>query len=134
MHYRILEPIQAEDNLAQLFNAYTRGLSTYEIVTVPRETMREYQQEMKQELEAEDLDTPSAIVERSLRYYELAVLRNALHGLHQSVVQAVGTLHSFFTTYEGDLQRFAIENRIKTLEQYGDGEDDNWEWNGIGDR
>jgi len=134
MRYRILEPLQADDTLAQLFNTYLRGLSTYEIVTVPRETMREYQQEMKQELEAEAIDTPSSLIDRSLRYYELVVLRNSLHGLHRNVVHALGTLHRFFTTYEGDLKRFAIENRIRSLQEYGDGEDGDWEWSGEGDK
>lgn len=134
MRYRILEPIQADDTLAQLFNAYFRGLSTYEIVTVPRETMHEYQQEMKQELEAEAVDTPSAIIGRSLRYYQLVVLRNTLHGLHRSVVHALDTLQHFFAIYEGDLKRFAIENRIKVLQENGDGEDDDWEWSGEGDK
>ncbi|MBT9395332.1 hypothetical protein KLP40_19350 [Hymenobacter sp. NST-14] len=134
MRYRILEPLQADDTLAQLFNTYLRGLSTYEIVTVPRETMREYQQEMKQELAVEAVDTPSSLIDRSLRYYELVVLRNSLHGLHRSVVQALGTLNGFFTTYEGDLTRFAIENRIRSLQEYGDGEDDDWQWSGEGDK
>jgi hypothetical protein len=134
MRYRVLEPIQADDALARLFNTYIRGLSTYEIVTIPRETMREYQQEMQQELKAEAVDTPSAIIDRSLRYYELVVLRNSLHGLHRSVVRALGTLQNFFTTYEGDLKRFAIENRMRSLQEYGDGEDDDWEWNGEGDK
>ena len=40
MRFTILEKIKAETPLAHLFNAYMKGLSTLEIVSTPRESMR----------------------------------------------------------------------------------------------
>lgn len=131
MRYHIFEPIAATDKLAHLFNAYARGLSTYEIITLPRETMHEYRRLMTGELD-QQADASFPIIDRSVRYYELTVLNNTLHGLHRHVVQALGILENFFTAYEGELTRFAIENRISVLEEDGGGEDDDWIWDGIG--
>ena len=41
MRFTILEKIKSETRLARLFNTYMEGLSTLEIFSTPRESMRE---------------------------------------------------------------------------------------------
>ncbi|MBW3128854.1 hypothetical protein [Hymenobacter profundi] len=128
MFYDILRPIKADDPLAQLFNRYQQGLSTIEIVFTPRETMRECREAF--ETDKRKPTSKHSMARQAKVFYELTVLGNALRGIHRSVVGAVALLEDFFTTYQGDLQRYAIENRLASLEKYGSDEDDDWQETG----
>ncbi|MBO3273209.1 hypothetical protein [Hymenobacter defluvii] len=124
----ILHPLPADDRLAQLFNLYLKGLSTIEIIFTPRETMRECRQAFDT-----NQSTPGSkhsMARQAKVFYELTVLNNALRGIHRSVVGAVALLDDFFTTYQGDLQHYAVQNRLRSLEKYGSDEDDDWQETG----
>ncbi|MBC6991943.1 hypothetical protein [Hymenobacter sp. BT491] len=130
MRFTILEKIKAETPLAQLFNAYMGGLSTLEIFSTPRESMRACRVAFAAEARGQ-IPTLS-IVGQAQRYYELTVLSNALGSLYGHIEQATELLASFYTEH-GDLTAYAIANRRYMLTEYGDGEDADWQWNGIGD-
>lgn len=131
MRHFILEKINADTPLAQLFNAYLSGLSTLDIMSTPRESMR-----LCQELfttEARGAQPAISIVRQARRYYELTVLSNALNGLYWCIEQAAEQLTEFFAEYGGDLSAYAAANRRHLLNEYGGGEDADWQWNGTGD-
>jgi hypothetical protein len=132
MRYTILEKIKADTPLAALFNAYLSGLSTIEMFSTPRESMRECREGFTAEAQGETPDL--SIVKQAQRYYELTVLSNALGNLHSNVQGAYNLLSSFYTEYNGNLTAYAAANRLGTLMEYGGGEDDDWYWNGIGDK
>lgn len=128
MSYDILHPINADDRLAQLFNLYLEGLSTIEIIFTPRETMRQCRQAF--DTNQSTPGTTHSMARQAKVFYELTVLNNALRGIHRSVIGAVTLLEGFFTTYHGDLQHYAVQNRLASLEKYGSDEDDDWEETG----
>ena len=71
MRFTILEKIKSETRLARLFNAYMEGLSTLEIVSTPRESMRACWVAFA---EAERSNVPAlSIVGQAQRYYSLTV-------------------------------------------------------------
>jgi hypothetical protein len=129
MRHRILEPLTATDNLALLFNAYQRGLSTFDMVTVPRESMRACNALFTQQEAGKLPKYP--ISDQARRYYEMTVLSNSLHGLHRSVTGALQLLTTFLTTYELDLTRYAAENRMRTIDEFGSEDESDWEPDGF---
>jgi hypothetical protein len=129
MRHRILEPLTADDNLALLFNAYLRGLSTFDIVTIPRETMRECNAAFAREARAKK--PKHSITDQARRYYELTVLSNSLHSIHRSITGALRLLDKFITTYELDLTRYAIENRLRYIDDWGSEDESDWEPDGF---
>lgn len=132
MRYQILDPIDASDNLATLFNAYQRKLCLLEQVVLPRETMSEYRQLLAQTTSGTLSEEHAHRLNYCVpRLYYLAVLNNSLRDLHSNVLWAIEALTDFFTRYEGDLQRYAIEERIKYLDEEGGGDDSDWEPDGF---
>lgn len=132
MRYQILEPIQADDNLAALLNAYRRKLWPLEQGVMPRETMSECRQLLTRpsarplsELQAHRLDHCVP------HFYYLAVLNNSLTDLYKNIGWCIEALTTFFADYEGDLQRYAIEERLKYLNEDGGGESSDWEPDGF---
>lgn len=130
MRFTILEKIKAETPLAELFNAYLAGLHTIELFSTPRESMRLCRELF--EAEARGEVPPVSITHQAQRYYELTVLSNALGSLHHNVQAAAELLNRFFAEYDGDLHRYAMANRVATLNEYGGGEDDDWHHTGTG--
>lgn len=132
MRFTILEKIKADTPLANLFNAYMGGLSTLEIFSTPRESMRACRVAFAEEARGE---VPAfSIVDMAQRYYELTALSNALSGLYWHVEQAAALLDSFYTEYGGELTAYAKANRRRLLTEYGGGEDADWQHNGTGNR
>ncbi|QNH61000.1 hypothetical protein [Hymenobacter sediminicola] len=133
MRVTILEKIKAETPLAQLFNAYMRGLSTLEIFSTPRESMHACRVGFAREAKAPaKLKSTSKYKSTSLayaaqRYYELTVLSNSLGHLYWCIEEADKVLQDFFTTHNGDLLAYAKDNRRRSLSEYGGGDDDDWQ-------
>ncbi|MBG8554951.1 hypothetical protein [Hymenobacter guriensis] len=130
MRFTILEKIKANTPLAHLFNAYLSGLSTLEIFSTPRESMRACRVAFV--TEALGAKPTLSIVEQAQRYYELTVLSNALNNLHNHIQAAADVLSDFFTEYEGSLIAYAVANRKRLLLEFGGGEDDDWYHTGNG--
>jgi hypothetical protein len=130
MRYHILEKIKANTPLAQLFNAYMRGLSTLEIFSTPRESMHACR--VAFEKEARGKVPRLSIIGQAQRYYELTVLSDALGALYRHVTQAAELLDSFYTEHGGDLLAYAQANRRYLLNEYGGGEDADWHHTGTG--
>jgi hypothetical protein len=61
----------------------------------------------------------------------LQVLSNSLTDLHQNIHWAIKNLTTFFTEYEGDLQRYAIENRLKVIDEFGSDDETDWQEDGV---
>ncbi|MGI4867823.1 MAG: hypothetical protein ACRYFZ_28155 [Janthinobacterium lividum] len=124
MRYDLLKKIDAADPLAQLFNQYLKGLSTLAIMAEPSYvTMNEVRTLYTKGGKAKDRNH---LRHSATRYFELTVLRNSLHDLHHHVIDAIGLLESFFTQYEGDLTRYAIENRMHNIDEYGSEDESDW--------
>ena len=131
MRFTILETIKAETPLAHLLNAYMKGLSTLEIFSTPRESMRACRVAFVEEGRG---DVPTlSIIGQAQRYYELTVLSNALGNLYGHIEQAADLLASFYTEHGGDLTAYASAHRRYMLNEYGGGEDTDWYHTGTGD-
>lgn len=140
MRHFILDKIQPEegqtlDNLGQLFNAYAGRLSMLESTAMPRESMREFRRLWTEaattKLTKQEKQQAEGMNNRIIHFYHLQIVSNSLHELHRNVNGAIGKLTDFFGTYAGDLQRFAIETRLRSIEEYGSDEDSDWEENGL---
>jgi hypothetical protein len=135
MRYDILENIKAEesetlDNLAQLFNAYMGRLSMLESSVFPRENMREFARLWSAnpvpKLKKREREQAKHLASFIPQFYHLQILSNSLHDLHRNVNGAIAKLTAFFDTYGGDLKRYAIENRLNCIDEYGSDEDSDW--------
>ena len=140
MRHFILEKIQPEegqtlDNLGQLFNAYAHRLSMLESSATPRENMRDFRRLFTEQATTKLTKQEKRIAEgmsgRIIQFYHLQVLSNSLHDLHRYVNGAIDKLVDFSATYGGDLQRYAIENRLRSIDEYGSEEDSDWEEDGL---
>ena len=128
MRYHLLDKIDAPDPLAQLFNQYLKGLSTLAIMAEPSYvTMAEVRTRYAKTGKRKDR---RHLKGSARRFFELSVLRNTLHELHDHVLKAIALLEDFFTTYEGNLTRYAIEHRLRSIAEYGSDEDNDWEPDG----
>jgi hypothetical protein len=117
-----LRKIEADDNLAQLFNAYMKGLSTLEIMSEPTyETMRGVYESFRGSRREKN-----RMAQEARRFYELHVLGGALRGIHWNVLGAIKKLEEFFSAYGGNLTQYAIEKRMKSLEEDGGGDESDW--------
>lgn len=124
MRYDLLKKIDAADPLACLFNEYLKGLSTLAIMSEPcYVTMAEVRALLLKTGKARDRNH---LRHSARRYFELTVLRNSLHDIHQHVVESIALLERFFADYGGDLQRYAIENRLRLIDEYGSDEESDW--------
>jgi hypothetical protein len=119
-----LEKISATDQLATLFNAYLDGLTLMATVLLPRHTMHECRQAFGPD--KSDKDVSKSMRSQARMYYELTVLNHSLHGIHQNVVKAVQLLEHFFATYNGDLQHYAVDNRVASIRKYGSEDNSDW--------
>jgi hypothetical protein len=135
MRYDILENIKPEegqtlDNLAQLFNAYMGRLSMLESSVFPRESMREFQRlwsaQPTPRHNKQERESAKHLASFIPRFYHLQILSNSLCQLHRNVNGAIEKLAAFFETYGGDLKRYAIENRLHCIEEYGSDENSDW--------
>ncbi len=54
------------------------------------------------------------------------MLWHSLHDLHRYVLETITLFERFFTDYGGDLQRYAIENRLTLIKEYGSDEESDW--------
>ena len=139
MRHFILETIKAETPLAGLFNAYMKRLSTVEIFSTPRESMRLCRElftaapPAKGKRKADTEPAALSIVSQAQRYYELTVLSNALNGLYWCIEQAAETLAEFYSEHGGDLTAYAVATRRYMLNEFGGGEDADWHHTGTGD-
>lgn len=114
-------------NLAHLFNAYQNRLNGQEILATPQESLREYHRLTVGplgKLPKADQGRARAVRAAQQHLYTLAVVTNALHDMHVCVIAACNCLSEFFTTYDGDLRRYAIENRLRHLAEAVSGEDE----------
>lgn len=124
MRYDLLQKIAATDPLAALFNQYLKGLSTLAVLAEPSYvTMAEVRTRYANTAEPKDLED---LKHSTRRFFELTVLRNSLHALHGYVLEAIAVLESFFAEYQGDLTRYAVENRLRLIEEYGSDEESDW--------
>ncbi len=124
MRYDLLQKIAATDPLALLFNQYLKGLSTLAIMAEPSYvTMAEVHTLYTKGGKARDRNH---LRHSTRRFFELTVLRNSLHDLHRHVLDAINLLESFFAQYEGDLTRYAIENRLRVIDEYGSEDESDW--------
>lgn len=135
MRYDILENIKPEegqtlDNLGQLFNAYLGRLGMLESSVFPRETMREFRRLWSEEptpkLKKREREQQKHLASFIPQFYHLQILSNSLCSLHRNVNGAIKKLTEFFATYEGDLKRYAIENRLRSIDEYGSEDDSDW--------
>ncbi|MBO3273208.1 hypothetical protein [Hymenobacter defluvii] len=131
MRYHILQRLDAEDNLALLFNAYMKPLFLYEQTVLPRESMREFRNLLNS---AAGLSPTEEAAQRLQwappRLYQLCVLDNSLTDLYKHIHWALGALTKFFAEYEGDLKRYAIDTRLKVLDEFGSDDETDWEETG----
>ncbi|MVN78936.1 hypothetical protein GO988_21615 [Hymenobacter sp. HMF4947] len=124
MRYDLLKRLDATDPLAQLFNSYLQGLSTLAIMAEPSyNTMAEVSTLYSGSGPAKHRNH---LRHSARRYYELTVLRNSLHDIHRHVVEAIALLEGFFAAYDGDLLRYAIERRFKSIDEYGSDDESDW--------
>lgn len=124
MRYNLLQKIEATDPLARLFNDYLKGLSTLAIMSEPSYvTMAELRALFLRTGKARDRNY---LRHSARRYFELTVLRNSLHDIHRHVLETIALLEGFFTDYNGDLQRYAIENRLALIKEYGSDDERDW--------
>lgn len=114
-------------NLGHLFNAYAARLSGLEVQAVPGETLREYHRLTVGPLK--NLSKPDRAKARGIkaaqdRLYVLALLDNTLHDTHNCVLAACNILSDLFNLYDGDLHRFAVQERLKQIAQFVPGDDE----------
>ena len=122
-----LRRIDAEDQLAQLFNAYMKGLSTLEIMSEPTyETMRGVHEAFRGSRRQKN-----EMAQQARRFYELHVLGGALRGIYHNLLGALETLEKFFDEYGGNLTHYAAAQRMESLDEHGGGEDDDWREDGV---
>lgn len=129
MRHFIIEKIKAEDNLATLFNAYLDRLSYLEISVMPTGSMNDFRRLFT--------DAPTGLSKREKKQakhllafipesYRLQLLSNSLSELHHKVAGAIEVLTAFFDEYGGDLKRYTIENRLKSIEENGSDDGSDW--------
>ncbi|MGI4871369.1 MAG: hypothetical protein ACRYFX_09340 [Janthinobacterium lividum] len=124
MRHDLLQSLPGEDALAQLFNQYLKGLSTLIIISEPTySTMAEVRQYT--------VTAPKTKYARNHRhcanrYYEMTILRSSLEHIHANVLAAIDTLEGFFTTYGEDLRAYAIDNRQRSIDEYGSDDETDW--------
>lgn len=126
MRSTILKKIEAATPLAQLFNAYLKGLRSLEIIALPHLTMRETRQAFAAESRGED--SAFSVTEQAQCYFELTVASNTLNSLYSCIEGAANKLTEFFTLYGGDLGSYAAANRRHCLSEYGSDDPADWQW------
>jgi hypothetical protein len=114
MQTNILQPLNAFDYLARLFDAYQRFLLSYELITVPRESMADLAMLTAQE----DIYDTKLVVELAYRRYQLTLGVQALRSFYQCVSLATLELETFLS--EGaDFQLYAANARMQDAKEFG---------------
>jgi len=132
MRYQVLTKIEAEDNLAQLFNAYQRQLHTLECITLPKESMSDYQELLRSATSGTPSESAQHVFGHSVpRFYMLQVLSNSLTDLHKNIGWCIRDLTKFFEQYDGDLKRYAIETRLSVIDEFGSDDETDWQEDGF---
>lgn len=127
--YDLMQKLEGYDALAELFNQYLNGLSTIMIMSEPTyNTMAELREHTETK--------PKTKIAKNFRYcaqryYELMILRNSLVSIHRHVIEAIELLEGFYKTYDGNLLAYAIDNRFKSIEEYGSEDEKDWEEDGL---
>ncbi|MBO2009200.1 hypothetical protein [Hymenobacter negativus] len=136
MRFRIFEHIVSveEDmplcNLAHLFNGYMDRLHSLEVAAYPQETLGEFHRltvaPSDWRIKRSPADREKAEVLRAAQeqFYLLSVVNSSLHDLHLCVVGACNALGEFFTSFDGDLHRYAVENRLRRIAEFVPGTED----------
>jgi len=120
--FDILKKVEGDDRLAQLFNAYLKGLSTPAIMCEPTYyTMRELRELREGTLEKKH----KKMLNHSIKnFYYLTVLGNSLHQIHSHVLGAIAELEGFFAQYGDNLLDYAADKRVKSLMECGSNDDE----------
>lgn len=118
----ILKNIEGTDKLAQLFNAYLKGLSTPSIMCDPcYTTMAEVRGLRDGTLKKKH----ARMLKHSVKnFHNLTVLSNSLHHIHDHVLKAIAELEGFFDTYIDNLLDYAADKRVKSLMENGSNSDE----------
>lgn len=133
MRFRIFEHITpAEEdmplcNLAHLFNGYMDRLHTLEVAAYPQETLREYRKltaGLLKNLRRADQEKARLVRTCEQEYYHLSLVNNSLHDIHLCVLGACNALADLFNLYDGDLHRYAVQNRLKVIAETVPGTDE----------
>jgi len=114
-------------NLGHLFNGYMSRLSPLEVQAYPMETLGQYHKLAIgpiKNLPPADRDKARALRACQERYYFLSVVNNSLHDLHLCVLAACNVLGDLFNLYDGDLHRYAIQNRLRAIQEFVPGTDE----------
>lgn len=129
MRHFIIEKIKADDNLATLFNAYLDRLSYLEISVMPTGSMNDFRRlftDAPTGLSKQEKKQAKHLLAFIPESYRLQLLSNSLSELHHKVAGAIEVLTAFFDEYGGDLKRYAIENRLKSIEENGSDDGSDW--------
>lgn len=120
--FSILKKVEGDDRLAQLFNAYLKGLSTPAIMCEPTYyTMRELRELRDGTLGKKN----KKMLKHSIKnFYHLTVLGNSLRQIHSHVLGAIAELEGFFTKYGDNLLDYAADKRVKSLMECGSNNDE----------
>lgn len=127
--FQLMNKIAGTDKLAELFNAYLKGLDTMMMMAEPSYvTMAE--------VRAHTITKPKTKEAKNYqhcakRYYELLVLRFSLENIHEYVLRAIASLEGFYATYDDNLLAYALDNRLKTINEYGSDDEADWEEDGL---
>lgn len=129
MRHFIIEKIKADDNLATLFNAYLDRLSYLEISVMPTGSMNDFRRlftDAPAGLSKPEKKQAKHLLAFIPEFYRLQLVSNSLSELYHKVAGAIEVLTAFFDAYGGDLTRYAIENRLKSIEENGSDEESDW--------
>jgi len=129
MRHFIIEKIKAEDNLATLFNAYLDRLSYLEISVMPTGSMNDFRRlftDAPAGLSKQEKKQAKHLLAFIPEFYRLQIVSNSLSELHQKATGAIEVLTAFFDEHGGDLMRYAIENRLKSIDENGSDEESDW--------
>ena len=126
---KMLNQLAPVDNLALLFNEYMQGLDTLALMADPCYTTMA-------EVRLHTVTKPRTKEAKSYRHcakrhYELLILGWSLQSIHDNVLKAIALLEGFYATYDENLLAYAIENRLKIINEYGSDEESDWEEDGL---
>lgn len=127
--FKMLNQLAPVDNLALLFNDYMKGLDTLALMADPCYTtmaeVREYT------ITKPNTKAAKAYRHGAKRHYELLILGWSLESIHDNVAKAIALLEGFYTTYDENLLAYAIENRVKIIDEYGSDDQTDWQEDGL---
>ncbi len=109
---RVLERIESDTKLAQLFNAYMSENFTIQMMFDPfRYSMAEYNRERV--FEEKQIQFAEEIA------FQYHILTNSLHSIHNNVLEAVKAINKYQNEFGSDWKYFASTKRIEDINEYG---------------